>query len=69
MSLIKNKAQLEVIDKFVKDLDTSLGVEHKKISFDQLWESNPPTEAEGLSLQDYMKDVCIHEFMINGVGS
>lgn len=59
MALITNKVQRDVIDAFVKDLETSLGVMHKKVSFNELWASTAPSEAEGMSLQEYMKDVSL----------
>jgi hypothetical protein len=59
MSLITNKDQLKVIDEFTVDLEKSLGVEHQRVSLNDLWQANPPEEAEGESLQEYMRDVCI----------
>ena len=67
MSLINNKVQLDVIDKFVKDLEISLGVKHEKVSFETLWKENPPKEAGQRSLQDYMKDVCYDYRIIDGL--
>jgi len=57
MSLITNKDQLKIIDNFVADLEKSLGVKHKRVSFNEVWDSDPPEEAKGESLQEYMKDV------------
>jgi len=57
MSLITNEDQLKIIDDFTADLEKSLGVKHKKISFNEVWDSDPPKEAKGESLQEYMKDV------------
>lgn len=48
---------MEIIDRFVTDLESSLGVKQKKLSFESLWDNSPPTEANGQSLRDYMKDV------------
>lgn len=59
MALVTNKVQRDVIDAFVKDLEASLGVVHTKVSFDELWDSTAPSEAEGKSLQEYMKDVSL----------
>ena len=57
MALITNGDQLEIIDRFVADLELSLGVKQKRVSFDSLWNDSPPTEANGQSLREYMKDV------------
>lgn len=52
---------IETGKKFVEvwygDLESSLGVTLQKISFNDLWDANPPREAEGAGLQQYMKDV------------
>lgn len=59
MALITNKVQRGVIDAFAKDLETSLGVALAKVSFNELWDSTAPSEAKGISLPDYMKDVSL----------
>lgn len=51
--------QVAIIDEFVSDLETSLGVKQVKVSFKDLWDEAPPSEAEGLGLQEYIKDVRI----------
>jgi hypothetical protein len=57
MSLITNKDQLKLIDQFSAGLESSLGVTLEKVSYNDLWDSDPPSEADGASLQHYMKDV------------
>ena len=57
MRLITNRDQIEIIDKFVADLELSLGVKHRRVSFDSLWNESPPPEADGQGLQEYMRDV------------
>lgn len=57
MALISNKVQLDVIDAFVKDLEASLGVLHQKISFHELWYLTSPEAAQGMPLQEFMKEV------------
>lgn len=59
MQLISNKDQLEIIESFVADLGKSLNVKKEIISFNSIWDSHPPPEAEGQNLQDYMKDVSL----------
>ncbi|KAI9689074.1 MAG: hypothetical protein M1822_000811 [Bathelium mastoideum] len=62
ISVISNKEQVKIIDKFVTDLEASLGVSREVISFDDLWSHRPPKEAEGQSLQEYMKGVARNSF-------
>jgi hypothetical protein len=62
MKLIGNEEQMKLLDSFVADLETSLGVKHQNISFDQAWENDPPAEAGTVGLQDYMRDVSRDSF-------
>lgn len=55
--MITNKDQLGLIDNFVEDLESSLGVNQRKLSFESLWNESPPAEAGGQCLREYMKDV------------
>lgn len=57
MPLITNRDQTRIIDSFVADLESSLGVKHRRVSFDSLWKESPPPEAYGQGLQEYMRDV------------
>ena len=57
MALITNRNQLAMVDSLVADLESSLGVEHRKVSFESLWNDSPPIEANGQGLEEYMKDV------------
>lgn len=59
MELISNQDQLDIIEGFVADLAKSLNVNEKRVSFNSLWDSHPPLEAEGRNLQEYMKDVSL----------
>ncbi|KAG6366059.1 hypothetical protein INS49_000235 [Diaporthe citri] len=65
MSTITNKAQLAIIDDFVHDLETSLGIKHETVSFNELWSNCPPKAAGGMSLEGYMKDVCRNSFFFD----
>jgi hypothetical protein len=40
-------------------MEKSLRVKHERISFKQVWKSAPPAEANGETLQNYMRDVFI----------
>lgn len=50
MNQITNKDQLRIIEEFLADLGSSLGVKQKKVSFESLWDDSPPPEADGESL-------------------
>jgi hypothetical protein len=56
MDLICNKEQLQLIDEFVAALESSLGIKHERVSFNDAWATHPPSEAVGKSLQDYMRN-------------
>ena len=57
-ALITNRDQLQLVDKFVSDLEASFGVRRRAISFNALWNASPPSQAGEQTLQEYMKDVC-----------
>lgn len=62
IALITNRDQLEIVNGFVADLESFLGVKQRKVSFESLWDDSPPTEAGGQSLREYMKDACKDSF-------
>jgi hypothetical protein len=57
LPLISNDEQLKIINSFVSDMEESLHMEHERVSFEQVWESAPPADANGETLQNYMRDV------------
>ena len=66
ISLIPNKDQVHIINDFVADLEKSLQAKSEKVSFDALWDAFPPADANGTSLQEYMKDVGFPSFWNEG---
>lgn len=48
---------MTLIDDFIHDLETVYNVKREKVSIAETWKTSPPQEAEGLSVQDYLKDV------------
>jgi hypothetical protein len=46
-------------DKFVATLENFLGIQADKISLSDIWDSKPPSEANGQSLEEYMRQVNI----------
>ncbi|KAL8899858.1 MAG: hypothetical protein Q9207_005985 [Kuettlingeria erythrocarpa] len=62
MSLITNKDQLSLIERFVADLESTMGIKHEEVSLTSLWDISPPAEAGGQSLDEYMKSACRDSF-------
>lgn len=54
---VENKQQQAVINDFIFDLEKWAGVKHEKISFDDIWDKQPPQQACSMSLATYMKSV------------
>lgn len=46
-------------DKFVATLEEFLGIQADKISLSDIWDSKPPSEADGQSLEEYMRQVSV----------
>lgn len=44
-------------DKFVATLERFLGIQADKVSLSEIWDSRPPDEADGQSLEEYMRQV------------
>ena len=65
--MITNKAQLDLVDQFLADLERSSGATHEKISFEKTWDADPPQEAHGLSLLEYMEGVRTSYFLHNPI--
>ncbi|TGO51362.1 hypothetical protein BOTNAR_0359g00120 [Botryotinia narcissicola] len=69
-----NKAQMDFIDSFVRDLEGFLGVRKTEISLAEMWRNSSPKSAENIELSDYLetagtlpyyKDACgkLEEFL------
>jgi hypothetical protein len=46
-------------DKFVATLEDFLGIQADKTGLSEIWDSKPPSEAKGQSLEDYMRQVSV----------
>lgn len=46
-------------DKFVATLEHFLGIQADKVSLSDIWDSKPPSEADGQSLEEYMRQVSV----------
>ncbi|KAF2831281.1 amidase signature enzyme [Ophiobolus disseminans] len=66
MDMIRNAPQRELLDAFVADLEKTFGVKHEKVSFEEIWKTNPPSQANGASLLTYMKDASRDSFFYEG---
>lgn len=51
--------QLDLLDDFVGGIEKLLGVKAERLSLGDVWDANPPSEAEGQALHDFMKEVLI----------
>lgn len=45
------------MDHFVRDMAQALGAEVKNMSIAETWRANPPHDAGGQSVQEYLRDV------------
>lgn len=54
---VSNKAQMELIDDFVADLETTHGVSRTKVSLKDLWKEKTPSGADSTDIAQYLKDV------------
>ncbi|KAI8940908.1 hypothetical protein NX059_002166 [Plenodomus lindquistii] len=54
--------QMALIDAFVENLEDSLHIKHQKLSFEEVWAADPPHEADGATLTEYMKDASRDSF-------
>jgi len=59
---VPNTHQQKNIDQFLVDLEMSLEIKHEKVSFNDVWRQSPPPEANGLDLEEFMKNVSILRF-------
>lgn len=46
-------------DKFVATLESFLGIQADMVSLSEIWDSKPPSEADGQSLEEYMRQVSV----------
>ena len=54
---MSNPQQLDIIDRFLSDLEAVMDVKQTRISLEGEWNQEPPPEADHESLADYMKTV------------
>jgi Asp-tRNA(Asn)/Glu-tRNA(Gln) amidotransferase A subunit family amidase len=65
LRLITNTDQVRIIDQFVADLGNALDTDPKTVSFEEVWQSSPPADSNGESLQEYMRDACRNSFFFD----
>lgn len=46
--------QQEIANKFLVDIESSLGLKHTEVSFNNVWKKEPPKDAGDQTLHDYM---------------
>lgn len=54
---VQNKEQMQLIDAFIADFESTYGVKTKKVSIAEKWKMSTPAEAQELSIEEYLKDV------------
>ena len=59
---VQNTMQMEIVDRFVSDLERYLGVVIFKVSIASLWDKDPPLEGKGQSVEDYLRDTVINSY-------
>lgn len=52
-----NPAQMKVIEKFTRDLESTLGVKRTEISLSETWSSMPPAAAGSETLDEFLDEV------------
>ncbi len=64
-----NPSQTAIIEHFLGDMERVPGVTIEKISFARLWEEDPPIEAGGQSLKEWLIDVTSSQSFIRSAHS
>lgn len=45
---------MDIFDKFAQDMESSLRTKVRKVSIKALWDQNPPVEAAGSTLEEWL---------------
>lgn len=48
---------MKLVDSFVQDLESFLGVQRTKVSLADMWRHSRPDSAEGIELSEYLETV------------
>lgn len=57
---------MDIFDKFARDMGSFLSTKVQKVSIKELWDQNPPVEAAGSTLEEWLhKDVLLPPFVVN----
>lgn len=51
--------QVDLAQEFAAKMESCLGITSRKVSFQETWARNPPQEAAGQSLPEYIDDVSV----------
>ncbi|KAF2160587.1 hypothetical protein M409DRAFT_70333 [Zasmidium cellare ATCC 36951] len=62
---IRSRHQRAILDTLVDDLHECTKIDVHRISLQALWDSNPPAEAGGQSLHEFLQDVGPHAFFFD----
>jgi hypothetical protein len=63
---VSNKAQMDLVDRFVEDLESSHGVKKTQLLIKDLWKETAPSEADNGDVEHYLKDVSmpLHHYTV-----
>lgn len=59
---VSTSEQMQLLDAFVAQMAEYTGVTPTRLSISDYWQQNPPREAGGESVEEYLKDVIIHTY-------
>ena len=59
---VANEVQMSIIEGFMLDLSKLLEVPISRVSIASLWGAHPPPEADGESVQDYLRDTAVNTY-------
>ncbi|KAF2232581.1 amidase signature enzyme [Viridothelium virens] len=59
---VENKVQMQHVDKFISDFESTYGIKTEKVSLAKIWHAAPPIGADDPCLQSFLKDVGLNSF-------
>ena len=63
---VQNDDQQRLIEDFVKDLESALGIKRQRISITELWRNTSPLNASSRDIKEYLNDVSLTAAFIQG---
>ncbi|KAH7302922.1 hypothetical protein B0I35DRAFT_455416 [Stachybotrys elegans] len=63
---MENPEQQALVERFIGDLESAIGIKATKISISERWRVSPPQEAGGRSIQEFLDKVAYNPFYYDG---